>query len=699
MKKIIQWLKNPASDFALFVIVLILANLVCNRAFLRLDLTAPQSYSLSSVSKQTVRTLTEPVTVQVFFSDGLPAPYNTVDQYINDILVEYKGAAKGKFSYTFFDMNKQENRQLASGYGLKEVPLRMVSNTEMGVKQAWMGIAILYTDNIQIIDPLTTADGFEYKLTTTIAKMISTSDTLASLPQNDKLSLTLYLSNELKSVKGFDQLETTVKKLCDDVNKKNKDRLVYSEIAPSESDIANLTTQYGIKPIIWQTSDKTTHNSVLNMVLSYNDKFLLMPLGLQKSLFGFSYSIVGLDSLEDSINKGIQSLVSHATEIGYITGHGEADINDSQRGSGTFNTLVSDMYSFKELNLASDDIPVSMSMIVINGPKTAFSEKELYAIDQFLMRGGNLMFFIDPFDENQNPYTGQSTFTPIDTGLNQILTAYGITPGTDYIMDEVSYRAEQQGMGMVPWYWAPMLQKKSINQKSVISKNLGYLIFLQNGSLDVSNAKSNPDLKVTELAQTSPRAWTQSEHIMLNPMMVTPPSDKSKESVQNLAVLVEGKFTSAYEAMPSFDDEDEAQTLSAHDHLAKSIQSGKIFISGSSFITSPALIDENGQQPIAIFIRNAIDYLNGQSELCTMRTKGLSLNGLELSNVGAIQFAKYFNEFGLGIIVALIGLFVWKSRNERRRQIHDRYNPNDERDLRTAHKAGTTNAENKEGTK
>ena len=92
------------------------------------------------------------------------------------------------------------------------------------------------------------------------------------------------------------------------------------------------------------------------------------------------------------------------------------------------------MYSFKELNLASDDIPVSMSMIVINGPKTAFSEKELYAIDQFLMRGGNLMFFIDPFDENQNPYTGQSTFTPIDTGLNQILTAYGITPGTDYIM-------------------------------------------------------------------------------------------------------------------------------------------------------------------------------------------------------------------------------------------------------------------------
>src|SRR5574344_2452292 len=98
MKKFINWLKNPASDFALFIILLILANLVGNRAFLRFDLTGPKSYSLSPASKQAVKTLDEPLSVQVFFSDSLPAPYNSVEQYISDILVEYKGAANGKFS-------------------------------------------------------------------------------------------------------------------------------------------------------------------------------------------------------------------------------------------------------------------------------------------------------------------------------------------------------------------------------------------------------------------------------------------------------------------------------------------------------------------------------------------------------------------------------------------------------------------------
>ena len=77
MKKFIDWIKSPKSDFALFVILLILANFVGRKAFLRFDLTQPKSYSISKSSKQMVKTLEEPLSIKVFFDENLPSPYNS----------------------------------------------------------------------------------------------------------------------------------------------------------------------------------------------------------------------------------------------------------------------------------------------------------------------------------------------------------------------------------------------------------------------------------------------------------------------------------------------------------------------------------------------------------------------------------------------------------------------------------------------
>lgn len=142
MKKIIDWLKSPKSDFVLFIALLVLANIAFHNVHLRFDITKQHSYSLSQASKRTVKTLTEPLTVNVFFSDNLPTTYTKVYQYIKDILVEYKGAANKNFNINFFDMNKPENAKIASGYGLRQYQVQEVKNNEVGVKQVWMGIAI-----------------------------------------------------------------------------------------------------------------------------------------------------------------------------------------------------------------------------------------------------------------------------------------------------------------------------------------------------------------------------------------------------------------------------------------------------------------------------------------------------------------------------------------------------------------------------
>ncbi|MBP0977282.1 MAG: GldG family protein, partial [Oscillospiraceae bacterium] len=164
MKKFLNWLKSPKSDFSLFVIVLILINLVGQRAFFRVDLTSVKSYSLSAVSRSTVKNLEHPLSVKVFFSEKLPAPYNTAEQYLKDLLVEYKNASNKNFSYEFFNMNKPESENLAREYNLKQIQIQEVKNNEVGIRSAYMGVVLVYSDRIEILDGLTYADGLEYKL-------------------------------------------------------------------------------------------------------------------------------------------------------------------------------------------------------------------------------------------------------------------------------------------------------------------------------------------------------------------------------------------------------------------------------------------------------------------------------------------------------------------------------------------------------
>ena len=686
MKKIINWLKSPSSDFALLVILLILANLVGHRAFLRFDLTQPKSYSLSPASRQLMKTLNEPLSLKVFFSDNLPAPYSSTAQYVRDILVEYKGAANKNFSYTFMDMNDKTNQTLAANYGLNQVQIQEVKNSEVGFKQSYMGIVISYADSIETLDGITSSDGFEYKLTTKIGRMISTADTLAGLGQNDRLKMTLYITGQLKDfqIAGFDDIEGNVKKAYDSINKKNLNRIDYEKIDPPASDIHILADKYGLQLINWTNKDGSQGAGVIGLVIEHGDSFRLIPLSMQRSLFG--YAIGGLDTLDKSINDSLQSLLSKATQIGYITGHNEEELY-SQNGQSRFSSLISDLYEFSEINLTKDSIPANITTIVINGPKSEFTDAELYKIDQFIMRGGNVMFYVDPFNEQNQGYYQAPVYTPNETKLEKLLNTYGVQIGKNYVLDENCYKQRSQSYGNVSLFWAPLLQSSQLAPKNVITKNLGYVIFLQAGSVDATAAQNDKNVKVTVLAKSSPKSWLMEKNIQLNPLMTAAPADKSTEKQEDLAVLLEGKFKSAFTADPT-PEKDKKGALSAQTHLSKSTQNGKIFVAGTSLITGSQLIDENGSEPIAMFTRNIIDYMNGNADLCTMRTKGLSLNTLRDTDSPLALLSKYFNEFGLTILIALAGLLIWRMRENRRKIIHDRYNPDDTRIITKKTKEG-----------
>ena len=690
MKKFINWLKSPSSDFALFIVFLLLLNIVSYNSFFRLDLTEPKSYSLSKPSKQVVKNLQEPLTIRVFFDKNLPTPYNSVAQYVEDLLAEYDGVANKNFSVINMDLSKEESLAMASDYGLSQIQIQEIKNNEVGFKQVYMGLVLSYDDSIETLDSITSTEGFEYKLTTKISKMISTADTLANLKQDEKINVTLYFSPVLKNmgISGCAELEEIVETTFKEVNKQNKDRLDYKVVNPSESETIEFVQKYGIQAIQYK-SENQQKVAALGLVVEYNDDFRVIPVQIERSLFG--YVVSGLETIGESINESLQSLMSNVQSIGYVTGHGELSLQD-ERQALNFNKMVSAHYQIEELNLVENDIPMNMSCIVINGPKADFAEEELYKIDQFIMRGGNVMFFVDSLvEQGGSPYQA-AEYVPNELNIDKLLNKYGVKRNYDYVMDTNCYTTSSPEYGKVNLYWAPIMQKDSLAKKSVITQNLGYLIFLQNGSLDISGAENNSNLKSTVLVKSSPESWAQSERIMLNPIFMTPP-EAGNFAPQNLAVMIEGKFDSAYTEKPEFETSDESaeatenQTkgenqLTTENHLASAKLPGKIFVTGSSYVTTYQILDGQDTSPISMFFLNVIDYLNGNEEVCTMRTKGLGINVLTIKSPALATIAKYFNQFGLVILVAAAGLIVVRSRAKRRKQIREKYNPNDSRQVK-----------------
>jgi len=695
-KKFAAWIAGPKSDLVLFFVLIVLANLVGARAFFRLDLTEQSSYSLSQASRELVSSLEEPVSVRVYFTKNLPSPYNGVESYLSDLLSEYRGkAGKNRFSYEFVDMEDAEARTQAMDWGLQNVQIQEVKDTEVGLKTAWMGLVILYGDGAEVLDNLTTTEGLEYKLTTTIARMIAMNDTLAGL--DGSISLTLYASSALSrfNIGGFNELPAEVQTALDTLNKRNRNRIVYSRIDPAQEELETLAAKYGVQVINWSAGRDGTSAGMgtLGLVLSRGERFVSIPLELTRGIFG-GYSIRNLGNLSDTLAEALQSLLSRSVEMAYLTGHGEKSLWDAQSGAYRLQALVKDRYTLKEYATVRE-VPATVHSIMINGPRTAFGEEDLYALDQFLMRGGNLVLLLDPVnevmpDQQMMMYGAQPTYEPIDTGLQKLLAAWGIELSASYVMDKACYVAKQQGVGELPLYYVPQLAKESLNAKHPVSKNLAYVLFLQAGALTPKDGRIAESVSYTPLASTSAEAWIPDAVTSLNPYAIMPPAADAMAR-HDLAVALEGLFPSAYESSPvagiaqeksaadSGSDSSGAAAagttadLSATAHLSKSAQRARVAVFGSSAITTPSVMDENGTQPVALLLRNAIDWANGNDELIPMRTKGLTLNTLDKTTKAKRDAIRAVNLYGLPALVALAGLVVWRLRVARRRRIREFY--------------------------
>jgi ABC-type uncharacterized transport system involved in gliding motility auxiliary subunit len=674
-KGILGDMDSREGNFILIIVLIILVNIVGVIFPFRFDLTLNDSFSLSPISKKVVRSLEEPLTIKVFFSNDLPAEQNSTHRYLLDLLEEYNIVANSNFHYELVDMNDPASKDIASGYGISPIQVREVDSDQMKQRNAYMGLAIIHGDLIEQMSDIVNDDGLEYKITNRIRKMIEKNDTLQAV--KDPIKVTLYVSGELKGfgIQGFEKVDETVQGAFDKVNAINYKKLQYNAVDPSVTkSTAEIATKYGLQKLVWKEMALKDGKRIpageglISIVVERGDRFQVVQLGISPTIFG-RYVITGLDTLNDRLNDAVSGVITQHPVVGYVVGHGEKPVADEQRGGPTLKTSLEDMYEVNEIDLAKSEISEKVKTLIFNGSMGKFTDSELYKIDQFMMKGGNVLFLLDSFNEVQmqgdSPFGPQMAYIPVDTGLQKIISGMGVTVNRDYVLDVNCFIPKG---GPKPIYFAPLTGKNALNQDSEITKYMKKLLFLKASSLTVNDEEiKKAGLVSTVLVRSSNQAWKMEGQINLNPIMMAPPVDPKTMSRFDLAVLVEGKLKSVFAGVkPVTGKPKEAGSIISDDGLKESAAPVKVIIIGSSDI---ARSDVLGQFPNGVFLHNSVDYLNGTTELAAMRSKSLDFNPIDVTTELVRFMVKTINIIFVPLLAIFAGIIVWRWRIKRRKLI------------------------------
>ncbi len=575
--------------FFSYLVVIVLINVAGITFFFRVDLTRNKIYSISEASQKVVSTLSEPLTINVFFTKKLPAPHNNTERYLRDLLQEYSVYANQNFNYHFYDVSPEEgdisqqakeNQELAKNYGIYPVQIQVIEKDEVKFQKAYMGLVLIHGDIIERIPTITSTDGLEYQLTTAIQKLNNKISALLRLPE--KISIKLFLSSSLKIVAPYmrlsnlSELPTKVESIVEELNNKNYGKLKFAYLDPTkDKSLETVLTKYNILSLKWPAiSGRKIEpgKGAIGLVMEYGNKVVDVPLihVMRIPLIGKHYELVDLDDLEEIINEGVESLIDINEDLGYLADHDTLKISspspassmglDNEDDLSNFGTLTSQNYSIKEVKLKDASMLDNLNCLVIARPTEEFTDYELFQIDQFLMRGKSLALFLDTFNEVMPPkqqsfaYNRMPSYVPIHTGIEKLLAHYGIRIKESYVMDENCYKQRvpaQFGGGERAIYFAPVIKNEHINSDLKFMRNIKGLIAMKISplELDTEQIKKN-GLKARRVFSSSEKSWEMKGRINLNPMFIRPPESAETEKSLPLAYLLEGEFPSYFAGKP-----------------------------------------------------------------------------------------------------------------------------------------------------
>ena len=313
--------------------------------------------------------------------------------------------------------------------------------------------------------------------------------------------------------------------------------------------------------------------------------------------------------------------------------------------------------------------------IIIAAPQTTFSDAERFVIDQYIMRGGAVLWALNGvrFSEEVLQKEGFTPILPLELNLTDMLFKYGVRVNPALVQDiqclpipvNVSNDPQQLNLQPMPWTYAPLLLT---SQGSPITKNLGQVMSTFVSPIDAVGGDDGIEKRVLLATSTASRVTATPGEVNLNDM--NPEPADFKYQYVPIAVSMEGEFPSAYahRMVP--------EGVIVESIIKRSAKTRQVVIGSGSVLLNE--IQKNQALPMGYdrysgmqfsnrdFIANAILWLTDSEGLISLREKSVALRLLN-DRRAHDQRAKVqsISVIAPVAILALIGGIVFVVRKKR----------------------------------
>jgi len=682
---------------------LVLANLLVVNVWvyplqmLRLDLTQQQEFTLSPTTRTLLAQLDEPLLIRGYFSARTHPKLAPLVPVVQDMLEEYRLAGRGKVQVEIVDpaQNQEAEAEAAQIYGIKPTPFQVTGQYEAAIINSYFDIVVRYGDqwvklNFQdLIEVQPTRDGdvqvrlrnLEYDLTRSIKKVVygfqSVEAVLTTLEQPAQLTLYYTPGTVPETLQEFPAL---VQGVVDEIGARVPDKLVYQTVNLDDPAAGvtrdDLYQRYGLRPIA--TSLFSNDTFYLYLVLKVQDREeVIYPRAEMSSA-----------DLRSAIEAALKRLTpGFLKAIGLWTPalNAQQDPLASAQPLSSWENLrqaLESGYQVTNVDLSTGVVPEGLDALLLIAPQN-LDEKALYAVDQYLMRGGSVIVLLTHHNLGLDNMTGELTLIPIEGRIDDLLAHYGVQTDTPVVMDEqnqlfiIPYTRLVQGQVVQDLLVKPYPYLIDVRSNAMASNHLAVaglpaVSLAWSAPLTVTLPVTDP-VQVTTLLRSSPRSWLgRALSIKPNYQLYPDLGFAVPEATQpfTVGVSLQGSFTSYFAGREAPITANSGITPTAT--LESSPDTARLVVIGSSEFVGDVVLrfatQLNGDRTYnnLQLVLNTIDWATEDTDLLTIRTRGTAVRVLTALNRNGMRLFTSLNVLlALGSLLLLAALTHWKRRQMR----------------------------------
>jgi gliding-associated putative ABC transporter substrate-binding component GldG len=505
------------------------------------------------------------------------------------------------------------------------------------------------------------------------------------------ISITVFLKGDYPS--GFRKLGNTTEDFLRILREANSNKITYRFISPEEEvggkSWADSLQSFGAVPINLNVQVKSGEENKLvypTALITYGDQTALVNIYKGSTRVITAQELNNAEALmEYQFAKTIDKLIHHEKPfIAYATGNGEP----TDYRTFDLRQVIETNYKLFMLDLTREQfIPDTIKALLIVKPATGFSEAEKLKIDQYIMRGGKLLWFIDNLFAEQDSLSFKSQLVAYDRnlGLQDILFNYGVRINADLIMDlqcdflpfAVGGNSAAPQYEFLHWNYYPLFESRD---NHLITKNIGLVAGKFVNSIDTVEAQG---LRKTFLLQSSANS-----RVISTPALISPNENKNapedalfKQHDIPAAILLEGKFTSFFKNRLGRARIDSLASFGGF--RENSIDGNKMIVVADGDIVLNDISPKQGPLPMGMnlftlgsqyeyqfanrdFLLNCLEYLTSKGNLIETRNKEISLRLLDSRKVEEKRTMWQLINIALPILLIIIFGVIYQQIRSRK---------------------------------